>query len=88
MASAPNILLVDDDERLRTAAGKVLASEGFRVAAVESGRQALERLKQASFAVVVCDLRLPDVDGIALLQEMRTLRPDLEVVMLTGHGSV
>ncbi|HUC86478.1 MAG TPA: sigma-54 dependent transcriptional regulator, partial [Candidatus Acidoferrales bacterium] len=88
MTSQANILLVDDDERLRIAAGKVLAAEGYAVASVPSGRDALETLSQGEIAVVVCDLRLPDMDGITLLKQIRGLRPQAEVVMITGHGSV
>jgi DNA-binding NtrC family response regulator len=84
----PDILLVDDDDRLCTAAGKVLAAEGHRVACAASGREALEMLKQQGVALVICDLRLPDLDGIALLRQIRNLWPETELVMITGHGSV
>ena len=88
MASQSLILLVDDDERLRDAAGKVLASAGHRVVSAAGGREALAALQQQPFALVVADLRLPDLDGIALLQQARQLLPDAEFVMITGHGSV
>jgi len=88
MANRPQILLVDDDERLRNAAGKVLANEGYRVAGVGSGREALDQLKEPGVALVIGDLRLPDLDGIALLKRVREVRPEVEVVMITGHGSV
>jgi DNA-binding NtrC family response regulator len=88
MAARPNILLVDDDERLRTAAGKVLSAEGYGVASAASGAEALEALKRETFALVVSDLCLPDVDGIALLKQVRELLPEAEVVMITGYGSI
>jgi two-component system response regulator HydG len=88
MATEPIILLVDDDERLRTAAGKVLAAEGYRVVSAASGREALDALKQQSVELVISDLRLPDVDGIALIKQIRQLRPDSEIVMITGYGSI
>ena len=68
MTSPANILLVDDDERLRRAAGKVLAAEGYRVVGAGSGREALEQLKQPAVALVISDLRLPDLDGIGLAE--------------------
>ena len=86
--SRSHILLVDDDERLRNAAGKVLASEGYHVVSAASGREAVEALKQEAFGLVVSDLRLPDLDGIALLKQTRELLPEAEVVMITGHGSI
>jgi DNA-binding NtrC family response regulator len=88
MAFKSNILLVDDDERLCTAAGKVLAGEGYHLSVAASGRETMEILKQRRIALVVSDLRLPDVDGIALLKQIREFQPEVEVVMITGHGSV
>ncbi|MEP6673167.1 MAG: sigma-54 dependent transcriptional regulator [Chthoniobacter sp.] len=88
MARKPNILLVDDDEHLRIAAGKVLKSEGYRVASAASGREALESLQEPGVALLISDLRLPDIDGIALLKQALELRPEIEVVMITGHGSI
>ena len=88
MTLPATILLVDDDERLRTAAGKVLAAEGYRVVGAGSGREALEKLKASAVALVVSDLRLPDLDGTALLKQVRELRPEAEVVMITAYGSV
>lgn len=88
MASTPNILVVDDDERLRTAVKKVLAGEGHRVLCAASGVEATNFLKTQDIALVVSDLMLPDYDGIKLLKEARDLQPEVEVVMITGHGSV
>jgi two-component system response regulator HydG len=88
MPIEPTILLVDDDERLRRAATKVLADAGYQVISASSGREALAALRDHSVALALCDLRLPDLDGIALLQEARRLQPEVEVVMITGFGSV
>ncbi len=88
MPAVPTVLLVDDDERLLRAAGRVLTGAGYPVVTAGSGREALAALQQQPVAVAVCDLRLPDLDGIALLQQARRLRPELEVVMITGHASV
>ncbi len=88
MPGDATILLVDDDERLCRAAGKVLSAEGYRVVSAGSGREALAALREHAAALAICDLRLPDLDGIALLQQARRLRPDIEVVMISGHGSV
>jgi two-component system, NtrC family, response regulator HydG len=88
MTSRPNILLVDDDERLRNAASKVLIAEGYRVTSVGSGQEALDFLRDTEVALLIADLRLPDLDGIGLLQQARQQRPAMEVVMITGHGTV
>jgi DNA-binding NtrC family response regulator len=88
MATRETILLVDDDERLRIAAGKVLTSEGYRVAMAGSGQEALDRLSEPSLALVIADLRLPDLDGLALLKRAREQRPQVEVLMITGQGTI
>ena len=62
-------LLVDDDEWLRRAASKVLAAEGYQVTVAASGSEALEHMNHPGLALVVSDLRLPDLDGIALLKK-------------------
>jgi len=86
--NGPYVLLVDDEERLRAAAGKVLAGEGYHVMTAASADEALERLKHDDFALVISDLRLPDLDGLVLLNQARELQPEIEVVVITGHGSV
>jgi two-component system response regulator HydG len=88
MPTRPNILLVDDDEHLRNAAGKVLSAEGYRVAHASSGGEALESLQEPGLALAISDLILPDVDGNTLLRQIRERRPEVEVVMITGHGNV
>ncbi|MGO8927448.1 MAG: sigma-54-dependent transcriptional regulator [Limisphaerales bacterium] len=88
MADQPNILVVDDDARLRTAVGKVLVGEGYRIVCAASGQEAMERLKAQSLALIILDLFLPDSDGLSLLKAARELQPEAEVVMVTAYGSV
>jgi two-component system, NtrC family, response regulator HydG len=88
MQTQPNVLLVDDDTRLRTAVSKVLSAKGYCMAGAGCGREAVERLKAQPFALVVLDLLLPDLDGISLLKTARELQPEAEVLMITAHGTV
>jgi two-component system response regulator HydG len=88
MATQPKILLVDDDARMRTAVLKVLSSEGHSVVSVGSGSEAIHLLRTHDIVLVISDLVLPDLDGTAVLKAARELRPEIEVVMITGHGSV
>lgn len=88
MTSRPHILLVDDDERLRTAAGKVLGAEGYQLTSVGSGQAALDYLRTTEVALLIADLCLPDLDGIALLQQAKQHWPALETVLITGYGTV
>ncbi len=82
------VLIVDDEERFRTTATATLAKRGFDVKAVEGGAEALEEIRKDAVDVVVLDVKMPGMDGNEALREMKILRPDLEVIMLTGHGTV
>jgi two-component system response regulator HydG len=84
----PNILLVDDDERLCGAMAKVLRGEGHSVICAGSASQALELLREQNLSLVISDLLLPGLDGIELLKAARQARPEVEVLLITGHGSV
>jgi DNA-binding NtrC family response regulator len=82
------ILLVDDEERFRTTLGKMLKAQGLEVTALGSGREALTELGEKDYDVVVLDMRMPDLDGIATLTEIKKIAPQIEVILLTGHASL
>jgi DNA-binding NtrC family response regulator len=88
MAALPKILLVDDEERFRNNLKKMLAAEGFEVAAAGSGAAALEELALKPYDVILLDMRMPGMDGLATLAAIKERHPDPEVIVLTGHASV
>ncbi len=88
MARRADILLVDDEEALRNAAEKILIKEGYRVTAVATAAEGLARFKAAGADLLITDLMLPDLDGIEVLRRAKQLRPGVEVIMITGHGSI
>ena len=88
MARRADILLIDDEEALRNAAEKILIKEGYRVTAVATGEEGLARFKAAGADLLITDLMLPDLDGIEVLRRAKQLRPGVEVIMITGHGSI
>jgi two-component system, NtrC family, response regulator HydG len=88
MAKRADILLVDDEEALCTAAEKILAKEGYRVTSVNTAQEGLARFESDGADLLVTDLMLPDLDGIALLKRAKELRPTVEVIVITGHGTV
>lgn len=81
-----NLLLVDDEEDFRLAASKALTRQGFIATEAESGEKALELLSQSLPDVMILDLRMGGMDGIATLEKARRIAPDLPVIILTGHG--
>ena len=86
--SAPRILLVDDEERFRVTLGKMLAAQGLEVISLASGGAALQELNRQAYDVVLLDIRMPEMDGIKTLAEIKKSHPDVEVIILTGHASM
>ena len=84
----PSILIVDDEPGVRSALGGVLRDEGYSVDAVDSGEACLDRLSRRAFDVVVLDIWLPGIDGLATLARMRERQIDSQVVIISGHGNV
>jgi len=83
-----NILVVDDEEGIRSFIGEVLEDEGHRVTLAADGQAAIEALARQSFHLMITDLKMPRVDGMALLERAKVDRPELEVIVLTAHGTV
>src|ERR671918_1963118 len=84
----PSILIVDDEPGVRSALSGVLEDEGYQVDAVDSGEAALERLLRQTYDVIVLDVWLPGMDGLATLARMRERQVDAQVVIISGHGNV
>src|SRR5687768_1226385 len=84
----PSILIVDDEPGVRSALGGVLRDEGYEVDAVDSGEACLDRLARQAYDVVVLDIWLPGMDGLATLTRMRERQVDTQVVIISGHGNI
>lgn len=82
------ILLVDDEEIFASNMAKLLTTRGYRVTAVNSGHSAIQELEKQDFDVVVLDLKMPGMDGIATLTEIKKLDLFTQTLILTGHGSI
>ena len=82
------VLIVDDEAGVRSALSGVLRDEGYTVDAVESGEACLDRVARAPYDVIVLDIWLPGIDGLATLARLRERRVDAPVVMISGHGNI
>jgi DNA-binding NtrC family response regulator len=82
------ILLVDDEVLFTENTAKLLKNRGYRVTAVNNGQSAIDALEEDNFDVMVLDLKMPGMDGIETLKEMKKLGFFTEVLILTGHGSI
>lgn len=82
------VLLVDDEEEFVHALTKRLTARGLNVDSAGNGEAAIEKVKQSDFDVIVLDLAMPGIDGLETLNRLREIDADLQVVFLTGHGTV
>ncbi len=83
-----SVLLIDDEEKLRQLLLRIIRLEGFDVQEAASGQAALKKLASQDFDVVLCDVKLPDSNGVDLVKQIRSLHPATEVILLTAYGNV
>jgi DNA-binding NtrC family response regulator len=88
LMSKPQVLLVDDEAIALTNLTHVLQREGYEVTACRDGEAALAALKRAEFDLVLTDLKMPGIDGMEVLREVRTSYPDVPVIMITGYATL
>lgn len=83
-----HLLVVDDDRLVRDSIVEYLDDSGFKVTSMETAQQALSYLSESSVDLVVCDLKMPEMDGLSLLKKIRGLWPSLPVVVVSGAGGM
>ncbi|HPZ36890.1 MAG TPA: response regulator, partial [Bacteroidales bacterium] len=81
------ILIVDDEKSVRETLREMLEYEGYEVVEADSGLQALDLFSQNSFDVVLCDIKMPGMDGMELLEKILQSY-DIPVIMISGHGTI
>ena len=82
------MMLVDDEERFLSTTKKLLSRKGIEALTAHSGREALEKLRTQNIHVVILDVKMPGMDGIETLKQIKKQYPVVEVIMLTGHGTM
>jgi len=82
------LLLVDDEDDFRTTLASRLRRRNFDVTEVDNGYGAIEAVKKGNIEVAIVDVKMPGIDGLETLRQMRTADPLIEVILLTGHASV
>ena len=82
------ILVVDDEESMRIALSEALARGGYRVDCVTNGHDALTRIGSESFELIITDVRMPKMDGLEVLQEIKKVSPQTPVIVMTAYGAV
>jgi len=82
------VLVVDDEENIRALVRQILEREGFEVETASDGQSALEKATTAAYDLILLDVRIPQLDGMSVLREIRAVDPDAVVMIVTGYGSI
>ncbi|MGH8067092.1 MAG: sigma-54-dependent transcriptional regulator [Candidatus Entotheonellia bacterium] len=88
MGTTGEILVVDDDARMRELVVKVLAREGYSVRSLPRGQEVLQALEEGPADLIISDIRMPEMDGLTLLQEVKRVAPETSVLLMTAFGSI
>lgn len=86
-AERPRVLVADDEASIRELLSKTLALADYEVDVASDGRRALERVRTTQYDLLITDLKMPGVDGLAVIREARRYRPDLPVIIITGFST-
>ncbi|MDP7530846.1 MAG: sigma-54 dependent transcriptional regulator [Candidatus Scalindua sp.] len=82
------VLIVDDQESIRVALSRMLSKEGYEVLLTDEGEKALDVLREKKVNVMLSDLKMPKMDGLQLLKASKLVKPEVEVILITAHGTI
>jgi len=82
------ILIIDDEKSIRNTLKEILSYEDYEISLAENGLEGLELAKSDEFDVVLCDIKMPQMDGIEVLEKMQELALDTQIIMISGHGNI
>lgn len=83
-----SILIIDDENAIRKTLGEILSYEGYKIEEAADGEEGLKKFSNTSFDVVLCDIKMPKMDGIEFLEKARELNADVPIIIISGHGNI
>lgn len=86
----PKILIIEDEASIRRVLGKILSEESdtYKVEECEDGATGLDKIKNNDYDLVLCDIKMPKMDGVELLEAVKKIKPEIPMVMISGHGDM
>jgi len=84
----PDILIIDDEKAIRKTLSEILSFEGYKIDEASDGEEGLKKFRERNYDVVLCDIKMPKIDGIEFLQKAGESNPDIPVIMISGHGNI
>jgi two-component system, NtrC family, nitrogen regulation response regulator NtrX len=83
-----NILIIDDEKAIRKTLSEILSYEGYKIEEAGDGEEGLKKFNEKVFDVVLCDIKMPKMDGLEFLDKAGESNPDVPVIMISGHGTI
>jgi len=83
-----DILIIDDEKAIRKTLGEILSFEGYKIDEASDGEEGLKKFRDRNYDVVLCDIKMPKIDGIEFLQKAGESNPDIPIIMISGHGNI
>ena len=83
-----DILIIDDEKAIRKTLSEILSFEGYKIDEASDGEEGLKKFRERNYDVVLCDIKMPKIDGIEFLQKAGESNPDIPVIMISGHGNI
>jgi two-component system, NtrC family, nitrogen regulation response regulator NtrX len=84
----PDILLIEDEKAIRKTLSEILSFEGYKIDEAGDGEEGLKKFKEKTYDMVLCDIKMPKMDGIEFLQKAGEANADVPVIMISGHGNI
>ncbi len=84
----PDILIIDDEKAIRKTLIEILSFEGYKLEEASDGEEGLKKFREKAYDVVLCDIKMPKLDGIEFLQKAGEINPDIPIIMISGHGNI
>lgn len=83
-----NILIIDDEKSIRKTLGEILSYEGYKIDEASDGEEGLKKFREKTYDVVLCDIKMPKIDGMDFLEKSREINADVPIIMISGHGTI
>ena len=84
----PSILIIDDEKSIRKTLTEILSYEGYKIEEASDGEEGLKKFKEKNFDLVLCDIKMPKLDGIEFLEKAREINDEVPIIIISGHGNI
>jgi len=83
-----NILIIDDEKAIRKTLSEILSYEGYKIDEAGDGEEGLKKFREKEYDVILCDIKMPKIDGIEFLEKAKESNADVPIIMISGHGTI